>query len=205
MSRTGACETAAGIQPWRRSDLTADGTAPLNIPAFRQGQPDPLAHPWRRAPDRGHHHRHHRDGRKFPRARAGQRQTRTGKHRVAAGPPLRSAAGRFRRHPGRPRRLRAVRRHRDQRALQAPDVRCRHSPDAQDQARGIVLCRRRQPVRFGRRADQFIERLASPCHQRRRSGLFQEPSNRTRNRRRCWSNRCTAASPAPGPPCLPAS
>ena len=38
-----------------------------------------------------------------------------------------------------------------------------------------------------------------PIGQRRGPRLFQELSSPTRNRRRCWSSRFTAASPAPGP------
>ena len=38
-----------------------------------------------------------------------------------------------------------------------------------------------------------------PTGQRRRTALISGPSSPARNRRRCWSSRSTAASPAPGP------
>ena len=67
-----------------------------------------------------------------------------------------------------------VLRHRNQRALQAADVQRGHSPDAQGQDRRILLCRQHQPVRCGRRDDQFLHRLAGAARQRRRPGLFQD-------------------------------
>ena len=57
----------------------------------------------------------------------------------------------------------------------------------------------------GRRDDQFLHRLAGRGPSTSPTGPFSRPSSRTRNRPRCWSNRSTAASPAPGPPCSPAS
>ena len=41
--------------------------------------------------------------------------------------------------------------------------------------------------------------LAGAARQRRRTAPTSGPSSPARNRRRCWSSRSTAASPAPGP------
>ena len=43
------------------------------------------------------------------------------------------------------------------------------------------------------------------ARQHRRPGLFQDLQVGSQISRRCWSNRSIAASPASGPPCLPAS
>ena len=85
------------------------------------------------------------------------------------------------------------------RELQAPDVHPGHPSDAQIQDGRAVLCRRHQRVRRRRHADQRLGRLARPARQRRGSGFLQDLQVRSRDRRTCWSNRSTAASPAPGP------
>ena len=195
---------------WRRAMTaikTDDGTTDhlAELPTLGQRQPDPLARRRRRIPDRRHRDRRHRHGRQFSRTRAEQQRPRTRKHRAVAGPSFRPAIAGFRRDPAGPCRLRAGRRHRDRRALPAPDVRRGHSPDAQGQDRRILLCRQHQPVRCGRRDDQFLHRLAGAARQHRRPGFFQDLQVGSQILPRCWSNRSTAASPAPGPRCLRAS
>ncbi len=195
---------------WRRAMAaitTDDGTTDhrAELPPPGQRQPDPLAHRRRWIPDRRHRDRRHRHGRQFSRTRAEQQRPRTRQHRAVAGASFRPATAGFRRDPAGRRDLCADRRHRNPRALQATDVQRGHSPDAQGQDRRVFLCRQHQSVRFRRRDDQLLHRLAGAARQHRRPGFFQDLQVRSQIPSAAGRSRSTAASPAPGPPCWRAS
>ncbi len=136
-------------------------------------RPDPLADAGRHAADRRDRDRGNAHGRQFPRAGAAQQRTRVGKHRAAAGPPLRSAAPGFRGRAKGPDHVHAVQRDRHGGELQASDVHRGNPSDAQVQDGRAVLCRRHQRLRRRRQADQRVGHLAGAIGQRRGPRLLQ--------------------------------
>ena len=132
-----------------------------------------LAGPERRLAGRGHHDRHGGHGQRIPRARAQQQRARAGKYRAAAHPALRPAVRGLRDHKHQPDRPDAVFRDGLARDLQEPDVDTRRAPGAEIQGQRAVLYRRRQHLRCGRNADQFVGTMAGTRRRHRRPGLFQ--------------------------------